>query len=65
MYVRQAVALQDTLNRLNQPFFGVADAIFINYTWKAWTPPEAALAAGDGQTCGRSLCKFYPKFFSF
>ena len=37
---------QDTLNYLNADFFAVSSAIFINYTWKAGTPAEAAAAAG-------------------
>ena len=37
---------QDTLNDLNQPFFDAADGIFVNYTWKAGTPRQAAAAAG-------------------
>ncbi|KAK9806678.1 hypothetical protein WJX73_007371 [Symbiochloris irregularis] len=37
---------QDTLNELNAPFFDCCDAIFVNYTWKAGTPQQAAAAAG-------------------
>ena len=37
---------QDTVNDLNQPFFDAADGIFVNYTWKADTPSQAAAAAG-------------------
>lgn len=29
---------QNTLNRLNRPFFDACDAIWINYTWKRGTP---------------------------
>lgn len=31
---------QNTLNRLNRPFFNTCDAIFVNYAWKVtdvWT----------------------------
>lgn len=38
---------QDTVNDLNQPFFDAADGIFVNYTWKAGTPSQAAAAAGS------------------
>ncbi|EIE20293.1 glycoside hydrolase, partial [Coccomyxa subellipsoidea C-169] len=38
---------QNTLNDLNRPFLDATDAIFINYSWKAGTPLEAAAAAGE------------------
>ena len=37
---------QDTLNELNADFFQASDALFVNYTWKAGTPAQAAAAAG-------------------
>lgn len=32
---------QNTLNDMNQEFFKVVDGLFVNYFWKADTPPSA------------------------
>ena len=32
--VRGELTWQNTLNDLNRPFFGAADAILVNYAWK-------------------------------
>ncbi|KAK9833780.1 hypothetical protein WJX74_005705 [Apatococcus lobatus] len=36
---------QDTLSPLNAPFFQACDGLFVNYSWKAETPAQAAAAA--------------------
>ena len=36
---------QDTLSPLNTPFFQACNGLFVNYTWKAETPSQAAAAA--------------------
>ncbi|KAK9845515.1 hypothetical protein WJX81_008418 [Elliptochloris bilobata] len=38
---------QDSLTRLNSPFFDACDGIFVNYTWRAGTPVQAAAHAGE------------------
>ncbi len=41
---------QNDLTPLNAPFFGAADAIFLNYHWTQATPARAAAAAGRRRT---------------
>ncbi|EFN54696.1 hypothetical protein CHLNCDRAFT_53027 [Chlorella variabilis] len=38
---------QNTLSRLNRPFFDACDAIWVNYTWKKGTPALVRLEAGE------------------
>ena len=38
---------QDNLTELNRTFFDACDGLFVNYTWKAATPQQAATAAGS------------------
>ncbi|EFJ50266.1 hypothetical protein VOLCADRAFT_58694, partial [Volvox carteri f. nagariensis] len=40
------LAWQNGLTRLNAPFLDVADALFVNYTWREGAPEQAAAAAG-------------------
>eukprot|EP00887_Chlorella_sp_A99_P005924 scaffold29.g5924.t1 len=37
---------QNRLTDLNRPFLDACDTLFINYTWKDWTPADVAAAAG-------------------
>ena len=47
---------QDTLSDLNAPFFQACVGLFVNYTWKAETPGQAAAAAA---ACGREVADVY------
>ena len=57
---------QNTLNDLNRPFFGAADAILVNYAWKvgpplqgALTPPRVLGFSVYAQPCARHKTDFH------